>query len=1388
MAKLQNTFTEGKLNLDIDERILPKGQYPYALNTRLGNTDGSDIGAIETVRGNRLISDLGLTNAKCIGAYDDNSNRTLYWFVTSDEKDLLMEYNESTTNVVTILESDKSAADVLKFDKNYLITGINKVINGDPDNDLLFWTDNLNAPRVVNIKRAKDTYTVDSFIEDDISVIKKPPAYAPVPLLQSTVNSENFLEDKFVAFASRYKYLDGGYSALSSFTSYQFFPKRYKLNYQTLENEGMVNLFNQVSLDFDTGSKRVTDIQIVFRESKKSIVNVIETFNKEDEGWSDNATETFVFNNSKKYDILPSDELSRIFDNVPLLAKSQEFIGNRLVYGNYVEGYDLLDSTNQKVVMDYTLALESKSVSYNQLTYILSGVNATTDKIGIDVYGIPLVENLVLNFNIILTTTGASYLYNYSYILPEDFVDAAALIASADFIYFVEEIMTASFITNVVDVVPTNTTATTFTGFKISTGTAWQIPILAPFITYEINSGADPDEIHYWDYTDVSTDISYSEADSNRSLKSNRSYEIGKVYMDDYNRASTVLTNPNNTISVPPEYSDNQNKIRVNINHNPPSWATRYKFVIKQNKKGYETVYVNRFYEDGLYNWVKLEGTNKDKVKEGNTLIVKSDFSGILDTLVKVKVLEVTSQNTDFIPQLDTVVDPIIEEAGLYMKIKPSGFNMDLDNATQLSYDDSGGFGAAPEISFNNPPSSIGGIFNNVTGVYDDVPHLAGTRVRLFFEIKSAPSSVQVYEKSFVAQNNHATFDAWYLAEVVDLGTSFEAQLDPSFPRFPARDGTNKLTMQLKTTAGFFKKLEGKIDIIYSEGDVIFETDPDDLDDEVFYETGLVFDITDNEHQGNVQNQSIVEQTSGVLVVDTYYRLVTFETGDDFTNVGGVNQTGSVFKATGTTPTTWTNASIIVEPAVSLLDSFNCYVMGNGAESYKYSDSFNVNSLEMNLRPNLVDPNGYKEVRRYADLTYSEPYNENTSLNGLNEFNLSRANWKDDIEKKYGKIQKLYSRDTDVVIFQEDKISYVLFGKDVLYNADGSSNISKIDDVLGRQVMYAGEYGISDSPESFAFDASTLYWTDSKRGATLKLGGNGIFEISNTGLRAWFKDKFIGTDDLYKIGAYDPYYDQYVLSFVGKESKEIDNTDSTLTFDERAKGWTSFHSFNPDMTIGMNNSLYSFDNGELYIHHDPDDSKANEYYGSTHRSWVAAMINDEPSTIKNLQSLSLEGSTPWDCTIKTYITGKGDFTETSITLGEFIKKEGLWYAYMRRNEDEEQLNSKAAYGIGRVVSASTTIVTFNGGNALLTSGDSLYTLVNNNLELVGTITTIINNIITLDDNSLVSLTANMFLMGRKNARIEGGNLRGYTARVDMILTPEKKEELFAVNINVAKSS
>jgi len=246
------------------------------------------------------------------------------------------------------------------------------------------------------------------------------------------------------------------------------------------------------------------------------------------------------------------------------------------------------------------------------------------------------------------------------------------------------------------------------------------------------------------------------------------------------------------------------------------------------------------------------------------------------------------------------------------------------------------------------------------------------------------------------------------------------------------------------------------------------------------------------------------------------------------------------------------------------------------------------------------------------------------------------------------------------------------------------------------------------------------------------------------------------------------------------------NKDFTITFDERVKGWTSFHSFYPDFITGMNSQLFTFSGGNLYIHHS-DAVDRGVYYGTPHSSKISVIINDNPSEVKEIKAVSLEGNHSWDTLIKAYISMVDDFTETSINDVEFVRKEGIWYAYARRNENEGQTDSKSLYGIGVITEIDGNVITVNGYNDTLMVGDQI--VKGQDFSIIGTITNAVRtgNTTELTVSTIGSLIVDDFVCGMKDPRIEGGNLRGYSMRFDLDIYKPTKVELFAVNAEVFKS-
>ena len=205
---------------------------------------------------------------------------------------------------------------------------------------------------------------------------------------------DSFLEDKFVRFSYRFKFYDGEYSLIAPFTQPCFIPKQDGYFLNTELNKGdqnetidssivsfMENKVNKIDLqiplpcnidDLDT-EFHISEIDIIYKESDGLSLQVVETIEVSNIQGSDPIYE-YSYTSQKPYKTLPSDEITRVYDKVPIKALSQEVISNRIVYGNYqtkntppaflnynvasTEKSNFALSTEYPVVKDYTSIIE----------------------------------------------------------------------------------------------------------------------------------------------------------------------------------------------------------------------------------------------------------------------------------------------------------------------------------------------------------------------------------------------------------------------------------------------------------------------------------------------------------------------------------------------------------------------------------------------------------------------------------------------------------------------------------------------------------------------------------------------------------------------------------------------------------------------------------------------------------------------------------------------------------------------------------------------------------------------------------------------------------------------------------------------------------------------
>jgi len=247
--------------------------------------------------------------------------------------------------------------------------------------------------------------------------------------------------------------------------------------------------------------------------------------------------------------------------------------------------------------------------------------------------------------------------------------------------------------------------------------------------------------------------------------------------------------------------------------------------------------------------------------------------------------------------------------------------------------------------------------------------------------------------------------------------------------------------------------------------------------------------------------------------------------------------------------------------------------------------------------------------------------------------------------------------------------------------------------------------------------------------------------------------------------------------------------DKTLTYDEKVRGWTSFHSYIPEQMINLNNVFYTFKNGQLYKHNKTTGAR-NTYYGTAYNTEVELVSNAAPSEVKIFKTIEIEGNNPnWDVTIITDLDqghiDKTSFTKTEDTTNTY--NEGIYSTHIRRNTaDEVNTELLSVQGIGNLISLAGTNYTFAAVPSALSIGDVLYQAVGGAYNRIGTITNNDGTTITVGTASVIP-NVNDFIFAAKSPIAESYGLKGYYANVRLVSSDTNAVELYAVNSEVSKS-
>lgn len=239
----------------------------------------------------------------------------------------------------------------------------------------------------------------------------------------------------------------------------------------------------------------------------------------------------------------------------------------------------------------------------------------------------------------------------------------------------------------------------------------------------------------------------------------------------------------------------------------------------------------------------------------------------------------------------------------------------------------------------------------------------------------------------------------------------------------------------------------------------------------------------------------------------------------------------------------------------------------------------------------------------------------------------------------------------------------------------------------------------------------------------------------------------------------------------------------TISYSPAANGWSSRWSFEPDWMVGMNNKLYTWKNGDLYEHY--ANETRNEFYGIVYPSSITSILNDFPQDRKMYKTLAIDSDHVWGAEIETEL-GSG-----AISTDEFQLKEGVWFAFIRRNDGDLDLHEISVQGLGLVNTFNDPVIELlppYDTNGHLSVGDALYKVDNAGaLVFLGNVTYYNNIILTLSAPPAAPINPSDFLVYAKNSVAESFGARGYHMVVTLTNNDSEQVEIYSLRSNVFKS-
>ena len=730
MPEFVHVFQKGKMNKDLDERLIPNGEYRDALNLDLANSDNGNLGVLQNVEGNiQLIGKEGTgntwstgfidqySNPTCIGTYRNDITEKIYWFIASDTISAIAELDQ-TTNVISPILVDTQ--NILKFSKDYLITGINILDN------LLFWTDDQTEPKKINIEKFKigstdfltqtkipfynqsnESYSTTltgqpDFTEADVTTIKKSPLTAPtldvgaskfgadlagtgvtpVRTSYAVTDQENFTYVPDVAGSP------GEYRSMPTYGEY-------------LKNTTNDPTFYDGS-SMGAGWNGFVVVPVISPPTYANIPGTSTPVWAKGDILILKASKRDDFNNDYEYTIrllVESIAANNVTSSIQSISTDILKFSEPLLWDTVLEeGAPMFEYVFPRFAYrwkyidnEYSVFSPFSEVAFvgSEFKYVSSdgyNIGMTNKMRRLVVESLTWGSEEVVEIDILFKESSNNLVYVVDTLRKDDYTTGTAggEVLGTTF-EVISELVGAAVEGNQIlrpwDNVPRLAKSQEVIANRIVYANYLQNYSLLNSINLELDITRTPHPANTGNpESGLFTRL------PRKSVKSIRTYQAGIVYKDTYGRETPVFSNKLSSTNIQIDESDALNQLKITPLNDPPSWASHYKFFIKETSNEYYNLAMDRFYsaEDGNI-WLSFPSSERNKVDEETYLILKKqhDTDVFVTDLNRYKVLSIEAEAPAFIAEFEksiysgSFITPNIEPGFLTLRLTGVKFKDD---------------------------------------------------------------------------------------------------------------------------------------------------------------------------------------------------------------------------------------------------------------------------------------------------------------------------------------------------------------------------------------------------------------------------------------------------------------------------------------------------------------------------------------------------------------------------------------------------------------------------------------------------------------------------------------------------------------------------------------